>query len=138
MLTVVIDTNVLISALIGQGKPRRLVSRLLEGHVVVSSKQMLTELEDVLSRGKFLEVRNARSNEFLSILSNRSLYVTIKRPPTIVTEDPDDDIVLSTAYKGRADYIISGDRHLLKLREFKRIKIVTVEEMLEILRHEAR
>ncbi len=99
---------------------------------------MLTELEDVLSRGKFLEVRNARSNEFLSILSNRSLYVTIKRPPTIVTEDPDDDIVLSTAYKGRADYIISGDRHLLKLREFKRIKIVTVEEMLEILRHEAR
>ncbi len=56
----------------------------------------------------------------------------------MMAEDPDDDIVLGTADEGNADYIVSGDKHLLKLREFKRIKIVTVTEMLEILRNEAR
>lgn len=55
MVYVVVDTNVLISALIDHGKPRRLVSKLLERHTMVSSTQILAELADVLSREKFTE-----------------------------------------------------------------------------------
>ena len=43
-------------------------------------------------------------------------------------------VVLNTAYSGKAKYIISGDRHLLALKEFKGIKIVTVNEMLKLLK----
>jgi len=51
----------------------------------------------------------------------------------VIEEDPDDDIVLNAAYDSRADYIVSGDKHLLKLREFKGTKIVSVKEILTIL-----
>ena len=131
-MRVAIDTNVLVSALIGRS--RRLVVKLLEGHTVVSSKELLAELADVLSRGKFIEVRSSQIDEFLSVLVSRSEFVTVKRRLRIVAEDPDDDMVLSTANEGRADYIISGDKHLLNLKELKGIKIVTVKGMLEIMR----
>ncbi len=134
MVTVVLDTNVLISALVGHGKPRRLVLRLLEEETVVSSMEMLAELADVLSRGKFTEIKNSQVNSFLSKFAKGVVVVTFKRRFKIVEEDPDADIVLSTAYGGDARYIISGDKHLLKLKEFRGIEIVTVKEMLELLR----
>ena len=135
MVTVVLDTNVLISALVGHGKPRRLVLRLLEEETVVSSMEMFAELADVLSRGKFTEVKSSQVNSFLSKFARRVVVVTFKRRFKIVEEDPDDDIVLSTAYGGDARYIISGDKHLLKLKKFRGIEIVTVKEMLELLRN---
>lgn len=51
----------------------------------------------------------------------------------VVEEDPSADIVLRAAHDGRAEYIVSGDRHLLTLREFRKIKMVTVSQMLDIL-----
>ena len=59
--------------------------------------------------------------------------VTVKRSFGAVTEDPEDDIVLDTAYEGRASHIVSGDKHLLNLGRFRGIRIVTVNEMLELL-----
>ena len=138
MVAVVIDTNVLVSALVGRGKPRRLVTKLLEEHMVVSSTAMLAELADVISRDKFREVKSWEAGRFMSILAGRSVLVTIRQPLKIVADDPDDDMVLNTAHEGRADYIVSGDRHLLKLREFRRIKIVTVKQMLEMIRYDTR
>ena len=49
---------------------------------------------------------------------------------SLVEEDPKDDMVIETAYDGRADFIVSGDRHLLALKNFKEIKIVSVRQML--------
>ncbi len=134
MVTVVIDTNILISALVGHGKPRRLVLRLLEEQTVVSSMEMLAELADVLSRRKFTEVKSSQVKSFLSIFASRAVVVTIKHRFKTVEEDPDDDIVLSTAYEGDARYVVSGDKHLLKLKEFRGIKIVTAKDMFELLR----
>lgn len=51
-----------------------------------------------------------------------------------VKEDPDDDIIVRAAYDGKADYIVSGDRHLLALKEYKGIKILTIDEMLNVLK----
>ncbi len=62
MVTVVLDTNVLISALLSHGKPRSLVNKLFEGHVIVTSTQMLAEQEDVLSRAKFRAVRSTQAD----------------------------------------------------------------------------
>jgi len=128
-----VDTNVLISALVGHGKPRRLLTDLLERHQIVSSPQMLAEFVEVMSREKFAEVGRSRLASFLSILVRRTTIVSVKHTRRVIAQDPEDDMVLSTALKGNASYIVSGDEHLLDLKRFKGVKIVTVDEMLETL-----
>jgi predicted nucleic acid-binding protein len=51
----------------------------------------------------------------------------------IISKDPDDDVVLATALEGRAGYVVSGDRHLLRLKEYKGIMILPVSDMLKRL-----
>ena len=113
------DTNVLIWALVGHGKPRRLLTALLERHQIVSSAQMLAEFVEVMSRDKFAEVGRSRLASFLSILVRRTTIVSVKHTRKLIAQDPDDDIVLSTAHKGNASHIVSGDGHLLGLKRFK-------------------
>ncbi len=132
-MRVVVDTNVLISALIGHGKARRLLIELLEGHQVVSSPQILAELADVVSREKFMEVDRSQVSSFLSILASKVVLVTVTKSFKTAAEDPDDAMVLSTAYGGKATHIVSGDRHLLGLKRFMGIRIVTVNELLQLL-----
>ena len=127
------DNSVLISALVGHGKPRRLLTALLERHQIVSSPQMLAEFVEVMSREKFAEVGRSRLASFLSILVRRTTIVSVKHTRRVIAQDPEDDMVLSTALKGNASYIVSGDGHLLDLKRFKGVKIVTVDEMLETL-----
>ena len=133
MARVVVDTNVLVSALIVGGKPRRLVLRLLDEHTVILSRQMLAELAEVLTRDKFM-VTSSQVDRFLSGLVRKSRIVSAGSCFKVISEDPDDDEVLNTAYSGKADYIVTGDKHLLALKEFKRIEIVKVTHMFEILR----
>jgi len=122
-----------VSALINRGKPKKLVLKLLEEHTVILSRQMLAELADVLTRDKFA-VKTAQVDRFLAVLVRKSKIVTPSSRFKIIREDPDDDVVLNTAYAGKAEYIVTGDRHLLALKEFKRTKIVKVNQMLESLR----
>lgn len=95
---------------------------------------MLAELIDVISREKFAETDKQQAESFLSILTRKASMVTAKQSVKAVPEDPDDDIVLSTAYEGKASHVVSGDRHLLNLGRFRGIRIVTVNEMLGLLR----
>ena len=117
----------------GHGKPRRLFSQALKHHQVVASPQLLAELADVLSREKFNATGKRQLDAFLSLLARKAYIVTPKRIIKAVPEDPDDDLVLITAYEGKASHIVSGDRHLLDLRRFRGIRIVTVREMLDLL-----
>jgi putative PIN family toxin of toxin-antitoxin system len=133
MVRVVVDTNVLVSALLSRGKSRRLVLRLLEEHSVLLSRQMLAELADVLSREKFREVKSSQVNRFLSGLVRKSELITVRSCFNVISEDPDDDIVLNTAYEGKADFIVTGDKHLLALKDFKGIEILRITWMLEII-----
>ena len=127
------DTNVLISALVGHGKPRRLVTWLLERHQIVTSRQMLAEFADVASREEFAEIGRARVASFLSVLARRAIIVPVRHVVNVVEEDPDDNVVLSTALQGNAAQIVSGDNHLLELRRNRGVKILTVDEMLKTL-----
>lgn len=127
------DTNVLISALVGHGKPRRLVTWLLERHQIVTSRQMLAEFADVASREEFAEIGRARVASFLSVLARRAIIVPVRHVVNVVEEDPDDNVVLSTALQGNAAQIVSGDNHLLELRRYRGVKILTVDEMLKTL-----
>lgn len=50
---------------------------------------------------------------------------------SVVRDDPDDDRVLECAIAGKVDYVVSGDRHLLKLKSYKGIPILTVRQFME-------
>jgi putative PIN family toxin of toxin-antitoxin system len=132
MVRAVIDTNVLVSALIHDGKPRKLILELLNKHTVILSRQMLAELADVAGRDKF-HVTGSQVERFLSIMVKMAKIVRDNALFKEVTSDPDDDVVLNAAYTGKADYIVTRYKHLYKLKKFKKTKIVTVSQMLEIL-----
>ena len=124
MARVVIDTNVLVSAFLKEGKSRNLVVKLLENHSVVLSTPMLAELADVLSRDKF-NVISAQIDRFISVLVRQATVVPLNFNLKIVLEDPDDDVVLNTALSGEADYVISGDKHLIKIAQYKNVQILS-------------
>ncbi len=132
MVRAVVDTNVLISALIDDGKPRKLLHELLNRHTVILSRQMLAEFADVAARDKF-PVTSSQADRFLSIAVRTARIVPDSALFKEISEDPDDDVLLNAAYKGKADYIVTGDKHLLALSQFKKTRIVTVNQMLQIL-----
>jgi len=138
MTRVVVDTNVLVSALVRGGKPRRLVLELLDDHSLLLSAQMLAELVEVLSRQKFRLVGRGRIDRFVSGLIRESEISTVRSHLEVVEQDQDDNTVLATAHDGNADYVVTGDKHLLVLRQFKGIRIVKVTEMLEVLLKESK
>jgi putative PIN family toxin of toxin-antitoxin system len=126
MVRVAIDTNVLVSALINDGKPRKLVLELLDKHIVILSRQMLAELADVISRDKFT-VTSPQVDRFVSSLVRMSKMVPDNARFKVLYEDPDDDIVLNTAYSGRAEFIVTGKRNP-NARPFERKTNITFKE----------
>jgi len=133
-MRVLLDTNVLVSALIKAGKPRELFNKLAKDKQIVLSKAILEEFLDVTEDPKVAKYTSERDVAvFLKTLGNAARIVQVKSRFKAVKADLDDDIIVRAAYDGKADYIASGDRHLLSLKEFKGIKILTVEELLSIL-----
>lgn len=136
----VFDTNVLVSALITTGRARELFLKAVEGQIqLVLSKGILKEFTRV-SRDPRVSKYVDRGDiaAFLGILRCKAKIVRVKSKFQIVKEDPADDVILRTAVDGKADCIVSGDRHLLSLGTFRGIRIVTVHEVLTLLEEENR
>lgn len=133
-MKIVLDTNVLISALIKQGKPRNLSREIIHNHTLIISKELLEELAITSNEPKILRYVDQQDiADFLRDLASSAEFVRTRSRFRLVKDDPEDDIVLRTAFDGKASYVVSGDKHLLALKQFRRIKIVTVDEMLKIL-----
>ena len=135
MPAVVFDVNILVSSLIIKGKPRELWLKARSNEfTLILSSQIISEFINVVSRKKFEKyVKEHDVRVFLEAIHQTAKFTQIRSKFKIVEEDATDDIILRTAYDAKADYIISRDRHLLSLRQFRGIKIVTVDEMLKIL-----
>ena len=135
-MNIVFDVNVLVSSLISRGKPRQLWRKAVRGEFqLVLSRRIIEEFVEVISRPKFQHYLVERDVlEFLEALSTTARIVKGRSTFRVIREDPEDNNILAAAYDARADYIVSGERHLLGLKEFEGTRIVTVERMLEILR----
>ena len=129
-----LDSNVLVSALLGHGGPRRLLLYLLREHVIVSSVQMLAELEDVLQREKF-QLTDDQIADYMSLIISGSTVLDVADYPKVIKADPDDDVVLASALEGEANYLVTGDKHLLLLRAYRKTKILTVKQMLALIKN---
>jgi len=133
MHRVVLDTNVIISALGWNGAEREVLELCLKRKIqLIESRPLLDELIKVLSRPRFKFINAKKKTELLDSLIQISEAVAPTEKINAVKDDPSDNKFLETAVEGKADYIISGDNHLLKLRRFRRIRIVNAKEFLRV------
>jgi len=139
LLVVVFDSNVAIPLVLAASRSSRIVARLLAGgHEPVISAAILSEVEEKLhtkeSLRKWLGVADEEIEEFLNNLSTVfTVFVTEDNVPRVVVDDPDDDLVIATAVQSKAGYIVSEDRHLLRMDGFQGIRIMTRDDFLREL-----
>ena len=132
-LRVVFDSNVIISGFLFGGPPARLLQLALDGSVqMVSSLPILDEIRDVLQRPKFgLSIDQVLM--FINELHTLSEVVVPQMRFSVITADPDDDMILECAFAANADMIVSGDAHLLTLGCWETILILSPAEALKRL-----
>lgn len=128
----VLDTNVLISALLFGGSPGERLYSAVRGELrLVTSEVLLDELEGALER-KFGWLRP----QIRATRAEIEMLAEVVRPPTVpaVLRDPDDDHVLAAAVAGGVDLVISGDRDVLALCTYRGVDIVSPRTAAELLR----
>lgn len=132
-VTVVADTNVIVSALLWEGNESKIMGLVEEGKIkLLTSPALLEELKKVLAYERFgLDEKTIDDN--VKYILTISEIVSPKRRLRVIREDPADDRVLECALGGKARCIVSGDKHLLRLKEFKGIKVVRAKGLLDII-----
>lgn len=135
MFRIVFDTNVLISAILSDGAPSVLLRKgMLNEFTIVASDLLLREFENVMQRPKFKVYNNDDEvHRTVQVLMHVADFVIVISKFSVVERDFKDNMILETAYDGQASFIVSGDDHLLSLKSFRGIKIVSVKEMLDYL-----
>ncbi len=127
---IVLDTNVLISAILFGGKPRRVLDLVISGSIDCTlSTAILDELRAVLECPKF----GFSPNVCLHIIEELHGICDIISPSVsvdVIRSDPDDNRILECAAEARAHFIVSGDPHLLDLGKFKKIRILSPADYL--------
>jgi putative PIN family toxin of toxin-antitoxin system len=136
-MRVVADTNVVVSGLLWRDKPRRGLDAARDGIIeLFTSTVLLEELEDVLSRAKFaprLEVAQVTANELVLGYAALATVVEAISIEPVILADPDDDAVLACALAAQCEVITSGDSHLLDLKQYKEVRILTAAELVSEL-----
>lgn len=133
MFCVVFDTNVYVSAMNFSGIPDELLRRAITKEVrLFVSEDILAELYGVLTKKfQYSPYRIDEANDFLRSIA------TVVRPTSsisVVKERVADNRILECAMTARADYLVTGDkRHLLPIRKFRGVRIVTPAEFLAVL-----
>ena len=133
MLKVVLDTNVLISAILFGGKPRQILEKTIRGEIrLCISEPILGELKGVLQRSKF-DFSPEMIQVIVTELTGIADFVNPSKTINVVLEDPEDNRILECAVGAGANYIITGDTHLLKLSRYLNIEVVNAVTFLEKL-----
>ncbi len=136
-MRLVVDTNVLVSALLWQGTPGRLVEMAGEKECqFFTSRALLDELSEVLHRKKLAKqvlATGLTASQMLRHYQQLATVVTARRLAQQVSRDADDDAVLACALAAQADLIVSGDADLLVLKQFQDMRIVTAAQAVKIV-----
>ncbi len=138
-MRVTLDTNVLVSAFIskhGQSADILDLIATFEEITLVISQEILEEFADVMSREEVkarFEFTEADVAKFEKAIRSAAQIVRVKSKLKVVHQDPADDIIVNTALDGRADYIVSGDKHLRKLGTLKGVRIVSPRAFMTIV-----
>jgi putative PIN family toxin of toxin-antitoxin system len=136
-LKVVLDANVWISALLWGGKPAEIVKAAEKGQFVIFlSEEIAGEISQVLAYPRIAKVYQAaglRREDLVEAVLKIGKFVQVTRKAHVVVEHPADDKFIECALAANAEYIVSGDKHLLKVGSYKKPQILSVNEFLQVI-----
>lgn len=131
----VLDTNVLISGVIATGAPHEVLLRGYRGaYQIVVSVETLTEFRETLA--KYPDRFHLSDEEIQREVETLRYFAEFVDPDEtfeVVDRDPDDDKFVEAAVAGNADYLVSGDQHLLDVERFRGVDIVSPRTVLDEL-----
>lgn len=129
-MTVVLDSNVLFAALVSQGLCREVFLTTARFHTLVSSKVLVSELDEVIDRKLG---HTPATKQFIRNFRKESQLVKPEAIDPPVCRDADDDVVLGTALAAKADCIATGNKDLLILKKFRKIQSLSPREFIEAM-----
>ena len=139
MIRVVLDANVFVSALLSpRGIPAKILSAWRDERFhLVMSPAILQEIDRVLRYSKIRRRhrwREKRLKNFIEDLAHLTILTPGDLTLTLIAEDPSDNRYIECAIEGAADYLVSGDQHLLRLGVHQKTAILTPRAFLDILK----
>ena len=133
-MRLVLDTNVVASAMLWGGNPLLLLQAQRENRVeLYTSMPLLAELTDILNRRKFEKKIVASLLTVDQLVDRYAELAQVVRPTAIprIAPDPDDDVVIGTALAAKVDLLVTGDQALRSVGEYQGVRIVGVAEALQ-------
>ncbi len=129
---IVFDTNVLISSTLWDNSvAQKFLFRCIKENIqIFSSQEIIEEYKEILARD--FDYKEQEIGEILEKILQFINLVNPKNKIDVIKEDVDDNKIIECAVESKSEYIISYDKHLLKLKEFQGIKIVRPEEALAL------
>ena len=136
MLRVTCDTNIIISALNFAGNPARILDMAADGDIRLAvSDDILNEVERVLRRPKFGWPQE-RIDAAIRQISSFAEHVEPTHRIEIIKEDPTDNRIVECAAASGSEYLVSGDKHLLKIGQYQGVRIVPPADFLRVIEKE--
>ena len=132
MIKAVFDTNILFSATGWRGSPYQCLKLARDKKVtLILCREILTEYHEKLQTK--LDMMPEQATRTVAEILACSTVVEIKNELHVIPDDPDDDMVIECAIAGKAAYVVSGDRHLLNLKEYKGIVVIRANDFLGLV-----
>ncbi len=136
LLRVVLDTNILISGLFAETGPIAKIMELWADRrfELAASEEILSELDRVLHKPSIKKHFNPTENEieeFLETIRNNTIITPSFYQTDRIKKDPSDNKFLACAVEGKADFIVSGDKHLLEIKQFHGVKIIKARTFMK-------
>jgi len=132
---VVVDTNIIVSGYLGGSLEAIIIAWKSGKFTLVVSAAIVDEYLSVLKRPKF-RIENTEIEDFTALLLDKAEFIIPLEQIHAIDSDASDNKFLEAAVTGHANLIVSGDAHLLELRTFRDIAIVTAREFVEKLRRD--
>jgi len=128
--------NVWISALVWGGKPAQIIKAAEDGKVTIFlSEEIVGEISQVLTYPKLKKIYQAEGlhhQELIEAVLKVSKFVEVNKKVNVVLEHPADDKFIDCALAAKADYIVSGDKHLLNIGSYRKTSILSVSEFFKL------
>ena len=132
-MKIVIDSNVFVSSFFWGGHPRKIYERIINGFdELYITDEIIMEIKSVMSSSKF-NLNSIEIEDYIKIIEKYSKKIVSKNVPKSISRDKNDDKILQCGLDGNVDYIVTGDKDLLVLKECETIKIIKPRDYLEIV-----
>jgi len=129
------DTNTLISATFWSGPSDKIISRVEAKKLdLILSEEIVNEYAEVLNYEEIKDkIKDKKLEMKLTVekIKSISTIAVPKEKLSIIKDDPDDNVILECAIAGNVDCVVSNDKHLLKLKKFRNILILTPDDFVE-------